>query len=176
MFCQIAVVATTPTSTAIDRVLRPSVMSLPAMVHLRVLRFAVKICSKCKRELPRENFYPRKNRPSGLDSNCKECYRAMRVKYRSENKDIIRAQNKRRVPGWDIDRYNLYVELQGNVCAICGTSNPRLADWCADHCHTTMKPRGLLCVNCNAGLGYFKDNLEYLQSAIDYLNKWREST
>jgi hypothetical protein len=31
----------------------------------------------------------------------------------------------------------------------------------------------LLCNRCNAGLGYFRDNPEYLQSAIDYLNKWQ---
>ncbi len=41
-------------------------------------------------------------------------------------------------------------------------------DWSADHCHTTNKPRGLLCVRCNAGLGYFKDNSEHLTDIFHF--------
>jgi hypothetical protein len=29
--------------------------------------------------------------------------------------------------------------------------------------------RGLLCNNCNLGLGYFKDNIKSLETAIQYL-------
>ena len=40
--------------------------------------------------------------------------------------------------------------------------------------HTTGKIRGLLCRNCNRALGAFKDNVERLQRAIDYINKHTE--
>ena len=40
-----------------------------------------------------------------------------------------------------------------------------------DHCHTSKKLRDLLCHQCNSGLGQFKDNIEILQKAIDYLRK-----
>ncbi len=133
----------------------------------------MKLCVGCNQEKPRDAFYVRKNRTNGLESRCKECYKIYKINYRNNNKEVIRAQNKRRNPGWDIDRYNEYVELQGNRCAICGTDEPGLSDWCCDHCHTEDKARGLLCVQCNAGLGYFKDNPEFLQSAIDYLKKWQ---
>ena len=133
----------------------------------------MKTCTKCKLVKILDDFYPRNNRLDGKESECKSCSNLRKKQYRLNNKEIIRAQNKKRNPGWDINRYNEYVELQGNRCAICGTDNPGLSDWSADHCHTTNKPRGLLCVRCNAGLGYFKDNPEYLQSAIDYLKKWQ---
>lgn len=38
-----------------------------------------------------------------------------------------------------------------------------------DHCHKTNKVRGLLCSNCNKGLGFFKDNTNSLARAILYL-------
>ena len=133
----------------------------------------MKKCNTCNEIKSKELFYKRMSIASGLSHQCKSCEQARRKLYRLENKEKIRAENKRRNPGWDTDRYNEYVELQGNRCAICGTDNPGLSDWCADHCHTENKARGLLCVQCNAGLGYFKDNPEYLQSAIDYLNKWQ---
>jgi hypothetical protein len=133
----------------------------------------MKKCTKCKLTKKINEFYVRKNTPIGVEAECKLCSNLRKKKYRLENKDKVRAENKRRNPGWDINRYNKYVELQDNKCAICETDNPGLSDWSADHCHTTNQPRGLLCVRCNAGLGYFKDNPEYLQSAIDYLKKWQ---
>lgn len=132
----------------------------------------MKLCPGCNKQLPYADFYVRSNRKNGIESRCKECYRKSKSEYRKNNKDIIRAQNKRRVPGWNIDRYNEHLKLQDNKCAICGTTEYTNKDWCADHNHVTNQPRGLLCGRCNAGLGYFKDNPEYLQSAITYLKKW----
>lgn len=54
---------------------------------------------------------------------------------------------------------------QGKVCAICGGVD-RL---CVDHDHATGEIRGVLCLNCNNGLGRFKDDPELLRKAIRYL-------
>lgn len=55
------------------------------------------------------------------------------------------------------------------ICEICG----KLSFPYRDHCHKTGKQRGILCVNCNLGIGIFKDNTDFLKSAIEYLEKHR---
>ena len=60
-------------------------------------------------------------------------------------------------------------QSQGGKCAICGViPKGRLA---VDHCHATGEVRQLLCSTCNSGLGMFKDNKEFLKSAISYLER-----
>lgn len=44
---------------------------------------------------------------------------------------------------------------------------------CVDHDHETLEVRGLLCRNCNTGLGMFGDSDEKIQKAIEYMRKWR---
>jgi len=58
------------------------------------------------------------------------------------------------------------LELQGGGCGICGRSDRGLH---IDHDHKTNKFRGVLCHECNRGLGYFGDSLEGLQRAMVYL-------
>jgi hypothetical protein len=57
---------------------------------------------------------------------------------------------------------------QGGKCGICGSvsNGKRLA---IDHDHETGRVRGLLCQQCNTALGLFKDQVELLKKAIDYL-------
>lgn len=63
------------------------------------------------------------------------------------------------------------LESQGHKCRICGVPRSDVnRDLAVDHCHETNRIRGLLCMLCNIGLGYFKDNSEVLASAIRYLD------
>lgn len=63
-------------------------------------------------------------------------------------------------------------EIHGNKCAICNLHQAELSLTLAvDHCHKTGKIRGLLCVNCNQGIGKFKDSVFLLEAAIKYLQK-----
>jgi len=62
---------------------------------------------------------------------------------------------------------------QDGVCAICGgPPNGRGEHFYVDHDHETNDVRGLLCCNCNSGLGHFKEDPAKLQAASDYLRTW----
>jgi DNA-directed RNA polymerase subunit RPC12/RpoP len=73
--------------------------------------------------------------------------------------------------------YDTKLASQDYKCAICGKDasdnkrGKRIDPLHVDHCHETNKLRDLLCHSCNSGLGQFKDNIETLQKAIDYLHK-----
>ena len=75
--------------------------------------------------------------------------------------------------GWDIVDYEAALACQQGCCAICGreSDSRRL---CADHDHTSGKPRGLLCAQCNAALGVVEANTGWLDSARAYLERWSE--
>lgn len=68
------------------------------------------------------------------------------------------------------EQYQELFEQQNGQCAIC--KSPLIIhgrDTHTDHCHTTSRVRGILCLSCNTGLGHFKDNIERLRRAISYL-------
>jgi hypothetical protein len=62
-------------------------------------------------------------------------------------------------------------DAQDHKCKICKMKADLHNELCVDHCHKTGKVRGLLCRQCNTGLGNFRDNTELLKSAIKYLGK-----
>jgi hypothetical protein len=68
------------------------------------------------------------------------------------------------------------LSLQGGCCKICDSqiefrkvvgNNTYTA--VVDHCHNTGEIRGILCSRCNLMLGTMEDDIEVLQSAIEYL-------
>lgn len=102
----------------------------------------------------------------------KERKRIYHKEWRARNKDKI--LNDTLLFKYGIlaeDFYTLLRDQEGG-CAICGTeecsSGKRMA---VDHCHTTGKVRGILCGNCNKGLGCFLDSPDILVKAIKYLTR-----
>lgn len=89
------------------------------------------------------------------------------------NKPVYRLQLIRksiRLLGLDTEKDLIMAALEKQKsCAICG--KPPRARLQIDHNHKTGKYRGLLCDNCNIGLGHFKDSPELLRKAIDYLKR-----
>jgi hypothetical protein len=94
----------------------------------------------------------------------------------NKNKEMARNRHYLKRYGISLEHYNTLLQNQNNECKICktknGTHNKRLA---VDHCHKTGGIRGLLCLNCNQGLGKFKDNIELLDVAREYLNVFEKS-
>lgn len=61
------------------------------------------------------------------------------------------------------------IEKQNGCCPICGNALD-IKQAVIDHDHTTNRVRGLLCVNCNTGLGKLGDSVSSLIKAVRYLN------
>ena len=71
-----------------------------------------------------------------------------------------------------LEHYNEILALQNGVCAICQHPvkiTSRSKRLFVDHDHKTGKLRALLCHHCNAGLGYFKENISLFLRAIQYI-------
>ena len=75
--------------------------------------------------------------------------------------------------GLTTHEFNRLNDLQKGCCAICGKENwtQKSGRLCVDHDHDTGKVRGLLCQQCNVGLGSFEDSPSFLEGAIAYLRR-----
>lgn len=88
---------------------------------------------------------------------------------RQERKLSKRALDLRKYSGLSEQEYAEIFSAQHEVCAICKQSCPTGRNLAIDHDHETLQIRGLLCINCNQGLGKFKHDPELLADAISYL-------
>ena len=91
-----------------------------------------------------------------------------------KRKPEVALKSKLKKYGLSVEQYMKLLEIQDNTCAICDQTCSYKFRLSVDHCHTTGKVRGLLCGNCNTGLGKFKDNDIILTKAINYLRNNRE--
>jgi hypothetical protein len=71
-------------------------------------------------------------------------------------------------------KYGLTLEsfllaFQDHKCALCRTDAHGGVNWAVDHDHETGEVRGLLCLRCNVGLGYFEKTAPYHEAFRAYL-------
>lgn len=112
-----------------------------------------KQCNKCAESKPLTEFNKHKTTKDGYGTYCKECY----------NKQTLLAKH--------LKRYGMSTEeiadLKKAGCELCGS----LDNLHIDHNHSTNIVRGVLCTNCNRGLGHFKDSPDLLKKAVEYLEE-----
>ena len=103
-------------------------------------------CIKCGH--PSRPAYKKKNGKEQIYNTCGVCHR-LGYKY-----------------GIDRNQYDAMYEERDGKCDVCSKAEETL---CVDHCHSTNKIRGLLCFDCNTGIGKLGDNLDGLSRAVAYL-------
>lgn len=126
------------------------------------------------REYNKENVYPEKAKKA-KERREKNPEYSERVSTRSllTQAEYWRHWKMKKAYGIGIFEYRkMYAEQEGK-CAICDTNRPDKGKdgLVVDHCHDSGHIRKLLCVHCNTGLGQFRDNVQLLAKAIDYLNR-----
>lgn len=72
--------------------------------------------------------------------------------------------------GITLSEYNIILADQHGVCAICKVPHFPERPLVVDHDHDSGVVRGLLCSECNTGIGLLGDNPATLESAITYLD------
>lgn len=95
--------------------------------------------------------------------------RAYMKRLREENPDKVKDAKLRDKYGIGLEEFRQRIEDQDGLCAICGVTMEKPH---VDHDHVTGKVRGVLCAQCNVGLGMFRDDPSALHAAIEYLLRY----
>ena len=135
----------------------------------RAPRQAAGICNQCPMPVKPER------------TRCPEHLRLAVVRMREFRERYPEKARKYQVQAYGISfaEYILMLKAQCDGCAICGDKVASCTGagtgMSVDHDHATGAVRGLLCADCNRGLGCFKDNTMRMEKAIAYLNRSRVS-
>jgi Recombination endonuclease VII len=124
-----------------------------------------KRCADCKKYKLVAEFPRNRNSKDGFHSYCKACNNARSYESRQRLHGSSRHYHLKQRYGIGVDEFDELVRQQGGVCLLCGRPDPEHVD----HDHETGKVRGILCFNCNGGLGQFRDSVDALRAAADYL-------
>jgi len=115
-----------------------------------------KVCVKCGQEKPETSFvrfYGKRQ----TESVCNKC--------RAHHNSVVR-RLKIKHPQPDDKNFQ---------CPVCKKKSfNKGMGACLDHDHETEKFRGYICNKCNSALGFFEDNINYIRSALNYLEKHRD--
>lgn len=156
----------------------------------------LKRCSKCRKDLKRDQFHKDKRRKDGLRLWCKLCTKkSNQAGYQRRMSDpSYREFHNERTKAWQrknpdkrvavyrkthlkvhynmtLEEYDALLLAQNGVCAIC-ENPPEKRSLSVDHNHVTGQVRALLCDLCNVALGNMRDRPDLLRKAADYLEKW----
>ena len=118
--------------------------------------------------------------PPQYDNSIRDERMAANRSYRDTDPRRYRDKQLRRDFGIDgIKEYDEKFVEQNGVCAICSQQEKtirhgKLMPLVVDHDHENGAVRGLLCNECNTGIGKLRDSPDLLRSAIAYLDRWNK--
>lgn len=123
----------------------------------------------------------RSNAKRRADPEISVIIRDYQARYREANAETLRHKERERKFGVTSEYYSQMLREQNGVCAICGKPETAtrlgvVKSLSVDHCHATGRIRGLLCSDCNTGIGKLKDDVKILQNAIQYLSNPKEGS
>lgn len=125
--------------------------------------FALGLCRNCYSTHRRRNPYtratkcPHKDRGAYARGVCQQCDH-LRRKYKLDRRGLARVSATAK-------------------CRVCRVAFRRASDKHVDHDHETGAVRGVLCGNCNRGIGLFQNDPRRLRAAALYLTtvpEWAE--
>lgn len=137
-------------------------------------RDTLRKCNTCGLEAHTEEdlelFSKNKSCMYGRAPECYTCHNKRKNTYRKNNPEAYRESNMKSLCKntykITFEEYNERMSTS-DCCEIC-ESKDNLG---YDHCHDTMKFRGILCKSCNAALGKLGDTLESIMKVVRYLTK-----
>jgi len=136
----------------------------------------MKTCCGCFTEKSYFFFYKDSKSKDGHSYRCKDCKKQYDTEYKKTDnykKKVRKSKWKEAKINITYEKYEEMLKEQEGKCGICGTVENQFGKgMCVDHCHETGTIRGLLCTECNLGLGHFKDQTKLLENAKQYLKKW----
>ena len=101
--------------------------------------------------------------------------------YRVRNPRIFKDLDLKKKFSVGIDWFEQKFQEQNGICAICGKPETavhgktgKVFQLAVDHCHDTKEVRGLLCHQCNRGIGQLRHDIPTLQAAIEYLKQFEK--
>lgn len=128
----------------------------------------MKFCPRCEVVLPIDAFVRNRSTRTGVGTYCRPCQNAQSAQSVKKLYGNTRHYHLKRRYGIGADEAQEMLEEQAARCAICFT-DLTVATMHIDHDHATGAVRGVVCFNCNGGLGQFRDDAAVLRRAADYL-------
>lgn len=125
-------------------------------------------CKRCNEFKPISMFPNNRLCLYGVEPVCKACKHERRREYERLYPERARNTELKHQYGITFEQYREMLSQQDGRCAICGTSKEKLV---VDHNHQTGKVRKLLCHLCNALIGYAREDISIIASAISYLER-----
>lgn len=142
----------------------------------------MKYCPKCQQCRPHEEFCNNPRYKDGLNTWCRACcargHKDWLCRNRQKANISAHAYRLQKLYGLSPQAFQVLLASQAGKCAICvsplivnGLLSEKKFNVHVDHDHETGLVRGILCLNCNAALGFLKDSVELAERAATYLRQ-----